>query len=74
MNKRILIEIFGAMRINDETTRENYLVRWIIELYTVQENTAMIEVEPQRFLLLEKSYVMLCFAMLSQWQRIGIHQ
>ena len=45
MNERILIGTFGATRTNDEATQEHYLVKWITELYTVQENTVMKGVE-----------------------------
>ena len=48
MNERILIETFGAMRINDEATQGHYLVKWITEPYTVQEDTVMMRVEPQQ--------------------------
>ena len=48
MNERILIGIFGAMRTDDEATQGYYLVKWITELYTVQEDTIMKGVEPQQ--------------------------
>ena len=45
-NERILIGTFGAMRTNDEATLGYYLVKWITEPYTIQENTVMKGVEP----------------------------
>ena len=48
MHERILIGPFGAMRTNDEATQEYYLVKWITEPCTVQENTVMKGVEPQQ--------------------------
>ena len=48
MHERILIGPFGAMRTNDEATQEYYLVKWITELCTVQENTVMKGVESQQ--------------------------
>ena len=48
MHERILIEPFGAMRTNDEATQEYYLVKWITEPYTVQEDTIMKGVESQQ--------------------------
>ena len=47
MNKNILIGTFGAMIINDEATQGYYLVKWITEPCTVQEDTVMKGVEPQ---------------------------
>ena len=47
MNERILIGTFGAMRTDDEATQRYYLVEWITELYTVQEDTIMKGVKPQ---------------------------
>ena len=48
MNKKILIGTFGAMIINDEATQGYYLVKWITEPCTVQEDTVMKGVEPQQ--------------------------
>ena len=48
MNEQILIWTFGAMRTNNKTTQGYYLVKWITEPYTVQENTVMKEIEPQQ--------------------------
>ena len=48
MNEQILIETFGAMRTDDQATQEYYLVKWITEPYTVQEDIIMKAVEPQQ--------------------------
>ena len=48
MNNRILIGTFGAMRMDDEATQGYYLVKWITEPYTVQEDITMKRVEPQQ--------------------------
>ena len=48
INERILIGTFGAMRTNDKATQGYYLVKWITEPYTVQEDTVMMRVEPQQ--------------------------
>ena len=48
MNERILIGTFGAMRTDDEATQGYYLVKWITEPYTVQEDIIMKGVEPQQ--------------------------
>ena len=45
--KRILIGTFSAMRTSDEATQWYFLLKWITEPYTVQENTVMKVVEPQ---------------------------
>jgi len=47
MNERILIVTFGTMRTDDETTQGYNLVKWIMESYTVQEDTVLMGVEPQ---------------------------
>ena len=41
MNKRILIEMFEETIIDDEATQGYYIVKWVSEPYTVQENTIM---------------------------------
>ena len=46
MNERILIGTFGAMRTDDEATQGYYLVKWITEPYTIQEDILMKGVEP----------------------------
>ena len=46
LDERILIWIFVAMCTNDEATQGHYLVEWLIEIYTVQVNTAMKGVDP----------------------------
>ena len=46
MNKRILIGTFGVMRTDDEATQGYYLVKWITQPYTVQEDILMKGVEP----------------------------
>ena len=74
MNERILICTFGTMKRNDEATRGQYLIKLITEPYTVEENTVMMKVEQHHIILSEKSKVMLCFEILPQWLRIGIHQ
>ena len=66
MNERILTRTFGAMITNDEATQGYYLVKWIKEPHTVQENTIMKGVEPQQTIFLEKSYMMLCYGIISQ--------
>ena len=48
INEWILIETFGAMRTDDEDTQGYYLVEWITESYTVQEDIIMKGVEPQQ--------------------------
>ena len=48
MNEIILIGTFGAMKTDDEATQGYYLVKWITELYTIQEDTVMMGVEPQQ--------------------------
>ena len=48
INERILIGHFGAMRTNDEATQGYYLLKWITESYTIQEDTIMMGVEPQQ--------------------------
>ena len=60
-NERILIGIFGAMRSNDEPTQGYFLVKWIIEPYSVQENTIMWGLNHNKSVLREKLYVMMCF-------------
>ena len=45
MNERIMIRTFGAMRTNDEATQGYYLVKWIMEPYTVQKDMVMKGVE-----------------------------
>ena len=47
-NARILVGTFGTMRTNDEATQGCYLVKWITELNTVQENTLVKGVVCQR--------------------------
>ena len=54
MNERILIGTFDAMKTDDETTQGYYLVKWITEPCTVQEDIIMKGVEPQKLLLLGK--------------------
>ena len=49
MNERILIGTFGAMRINDEAAQGYYLVKWITEPHTVQDDTVMMGVKPQQY-------------------------
>ena len=46
MNERILIGTFGAMRTDDEATQGYYLIKWITEPYTIQEDILMKGVEP----------------------------
>ena len=46
MNERILIGTFGAMRTDDEATQGYYLVKWITEPYTIQEDILMKGVKP----------------------------
>ena len=48
MNERILIGTFGAMRMDDETTQGYYLVKWIAEPYTVQDDIIMKGVVPKQ--------------------------
>ena len=48
INENIFIGTFGAMRTNDEATQGYYLVKWITEPYTVQDNTIMMGVEQQQ--------------------------
>ena len=66
MNERILMWTVGAMRTNDDATQGYYLVKWIKEPHTVQENTIMKGVEPQQTIFLEKSYMMLCYGIIPQ--------
>ena len=46
INEQIFVGKFGAMRTNDETTQEYYLVEWMLELHTVQKTTVMKGVDP----------------------------
>ena len=48
MNERILIGTFDAMKTDDETTQGYYLVKWITEPYTVQEDIIMKGVVSQQ--------------------------
>ena len=45
INYKFLIGTFGAMIINEEATQGYYLVKWITEPHTVQENRVMNGVE-----------------------------
>ena len=48
MNNRILVGTFGAMKTNDDATQGYYLVEWLSESYTVQDNTVIKGVDPQQ--------------------------
>ena len=48
MNECILAGTFGVMRTNDEATQGYYLVKWITEPYTVQEDTVMMGMKSQQ--------------------------
>ena len=44
-NERILKGKFGATRTNDKAMQGYYLIEWLSESYTVQENIVMNEVD-----------------------------
>ena len=46
MNEQILTGTFDVMITNNEATQGYYLVEWLTEPYSVQENTIMKGVDP----------------------------